>query len=78
MSEGVICNGVDDDCDGTTDEDCTYTVHGYVMGGGFVTATDETGLTMDGSSGTSRFLGTSSGGIYSVRGTLPPRGEEGE
>ena len=38
----------------------------------------ETGLTMDGSSGTSRFLGISSDGIYSVLGTLPPRGAQEE
>ena len=76
LKEGPVCNNVDDDCDGATDEDCTFGIGGPVMGGGFVTATDAQGMTMDGSSGTRRFVGTTSDGTFTLRSGLPPRGEE--
>jgi hypothetical protein len=76
LKEGPVCNNVDDDCDGSTDEDCSYGIGGHVMGGGFVTATDQTGRTMDGSSGTRRFVGKTTDGTYTLMSGLPPRGEE--
>ena len=76
LSEGPVCNNVDDDCDGATDEDCTFGIGGHVMGGGFVTATDPEGMTMDGSSGTRRFVGTITDGNYTLKSGLPPRGED--
>ena len=75
LKEGPVCNNVDDDCDGTTDEDCSFGIGGHVFGGGFVTATDAEGRTMDGSSGTRRFVGTTSDGTYTLQSGLPPRGE---
>ena len=73
--ESAVCNNVDDDCDGQTDEDCSYRIGGHVWGGGFVTGTDDSGRVNDGSTGTPRFIGASSNGAFTIRGGLPPRGD---
>jgi hypothetical protein len=75
LSEGPVCNNVDDDCDGETDENCTFGVAGYVMGGGAAQGADATGLTVDGASDVRRFVGASTDGNYIVLSGLPPQGE---
>ena len=71
LSEGPVCNNVDDDCDGVTDEDCAYRLDGHMFGDGFGTGSDESGHTLDGTVGTPRIVGTSSNGTWTLRSGLP-------
>ncbi|MEE2779305.1 MAG: hypothetical protein VYE15_02195 [Myxococcota bacterium] len=73
--EGPLCNGVDDDCDGLTDENCSFTLRGHMMGGGYTLGTNEAGYTLKQSTGTPRFVGTSSNGAFTLRAGLP-QGEQ--
>ena len=70
-SEGPVCNNVDDDCDGVTDEDCAYRLNGHAFGDGFGLGTDASGMSVEGKLGTPRIVGTSSNGSWTLKSGLP-------
>ena len=70
-SEGPVCNNVDDDCDGVTDEDCSYRLNGHAFGDGFGLGTDASAKSLEGKLGTPRILGTSSNGTWTLKSGLP-------
>lgn len=76
LSEGPVCNSVDDDCDGVTDEDCSYRLNGYAFGDGFGLGTDTTGRAVKGTVGAPRILGTSSNGSWTLKSGLPTAKEK--
>ena len=70
-SEGPVCNNVDDDCDGVTDEDCAYRLNGYAFGDGFAVGGDSGGSALLGTLGTPRIVGSSSNGSWTLTSGLP-------
>jgi hypothetical protein len=76
LSEGPVCNNVDDDCDGVTDEDCAYRLNGHAFGDGFGVGTDTTGRAVKGTVGTPRIIGTSSNGSWTLKSGLPTAKEK--
>ena len=69
--EAFTCDGQDEDCDGVTDEDCSFGVSGHVIGGGKVTATNPDGEAIDHRLSTPRFSGQSSNESFVLTPGLP-------
>ena len=66
--EHAVCDGVDNNCNGITDEGCLYTLTGAIVGNGATVATDPAVGTLWQATGTTGFVGISEGGGYRLRG----------
>ena len=62
--EPFTCNGIDDDNDGITDEDCSFQLAGGIFGAGYAIGTDEEGKALENTLSTPTFTGVSEGGGY--------------
>jgi hypothetical protein len=63
------CDHIDNDCDGETDEACSYRVSGFVLGDGAGVGASE-GATVSGALGAPRVIGSSSNALWTVRSGL--------
>ena len=69
--EAYTCDGLDEDCDGVTDEDCTFRLTGHVLGGGAGTGTATAGQAVDQAVSTPTFVGLSSNDSFVLTPGLP-------
>ena len=67
--ESFTCDGLNEDCDEHTDEDCTFQVNGNVLGAGKQVSTDGAGFQLRTIVGSQHFLGQSSDANFSIRAT---------
>tara|TARA_B100000029_G_scaffold399369_1_gene398064 strand:+ start:1448 stop:1939 length:492 start_codon:yes stop_codon:yes gene_type:complete len=71
LREQMICDDVDEDCDGITDEDCTFKISGGVFGDGHRIGTDPESHSLFQSTGVRRFTGNSTDGQFILRAGMP-------
>jgi len=71
LREQMICDDVDEDCDGITDEDCTFKISGGVFGDGHQIGSDLESHSLFQSTGVRRFTGNSTDGQFILRAGLP-------
>ena len=64
--ESNVCDGLDEDCDGATDEDCTFVLRGGLVGDGGAPLTATPDHAFTGSLGAPRFIGKSSTDKYII------------
>ena len=62
-----ICDGVDNDCNGATDEGCEVVMYGHIFGNGYSSTSSALGIKLRQSLGTQSASGTSTNGIYILR-----------
>jgi hypothetical protein len=67
--ESFTCDGLNEDCDEHTDEDCTFQVTGNVLGAGKQVNTDASGFQLRAIVGNQHFSGQSSNTHFSIRAT---------
>ncbi len=73
--ESNICDGLDEDCDGATDEDCTYVLRGGLVGDGGAPLSVTPDHAFMGTLGAPRFIGKSSTDKYVITpGLRGPKG----
>lgn len=71
LNESVVCDGVDEDADGVTDEDCTFMLEPGLFGAGWASGGDAAGLRLHQSLSTPVFEGTSEGGGFALQPAAP-------
>jgi len=69
--ETFECNGLDDDCDGLTDEDCTFGLSGGAFVDGVAVGTNTAGDAVDQILGATHFVGASGNDHYVLRPSGP-------
>ncbi|MBR58387.1 MAG: hypothetical protein CMH54_10245 [Myxococcales bacterium] len=69
--ETPVCDGVDEDCDGAIDEDCTLKLIGHMFGDGVNYGMDPPGQVLRQTVGTPRLIGTMKNEKFRLRGGMP-------
>ena len=69
--ETPVCDGVDEDCDGVVDEDCSLKLIGHMFGDGANYGLDPTGQILRETVGTPRLIGTMGNDKFRLRGGMP-------